>query len=105
MSDQHDYVAQRRETFAVFKGAKGLPATAVIEFVFFVEETDADWDGFERALRAEGFKTRRLDDGETVLALCGPMPVQPEPVWTAEELATRIALRFDFYPDGWSIAE
>ena len=25
--------------------------------------------------------------------------------WTAEELATRIALRFDFYPDGWSIAD
>lgn len=105
MSDQHDFAAQRRETFAVFKDARKLPAMAVVEFVFFVEENDADWAGFERALKAEGFRTQRLEDGETVLALCGPMPVEPDAIWTAEELATRIALRFDFYPDGWSIAD
>lgn len=103
--DSHNYEAQRRETFDVFKGAKGLPATAVIEYVFFVEELDADWKAFETALKREGFRTKRLDDGETLLAFAGPMPVTAETIWTAERLATEIALRHDFYPDGWAIAD
>lgn len=105
MSDQHDYAAQKRETFGVFKGAKGLPATAVIEYVFFVEELDADWSAFEAALKHEGFRTKRAGDDETLLAYAGPMPVTADAVWNAEKLATEIALRFDFYPDGWAIAD
>lgn len=101
----HNYEAQRRETFATFKGAKGLPQQAVIDFLFFVEETDADWGAFEAALRGRGFRTRRLEDRETVVASFGPMPLTPEAVWDKERLSTEIALAYDFYPDGWELAE
>lgn len=101
---RHNYEAQRRDTFASFKGVKNLPATAVVEFVFFLEETDADWAGFERALKAKGFRTGREDD-ITLVASYGPMPVTPEAIWEKERLATEIALGFDFYPDGWDLAE
>jgi len=103
----HDYNAQRRETFDTFRKSKGisLPKTAVVEFAFFVEENDADWAGFERALKAKGFTPKRLADGETVLASAGPMAVTAEEIWSYEERATAIALAFDFYPDGWELAE
>ena len=52
----HNYEAQRRETFATFKGARGLPERAVVEFIFFVEETDADWAAFEAGLKRKGFR-------------------------------------------------
>jgi hypothetical protein len=103
--NSHDFEAQRRETFAVFKDTRRLPDTAVIEYVFFIEELDADWAAFEAALRHEGFRTKRPDDGETLLAFAGPMPVTADAVWTAEKLATEIALSFDFYPDGWAISD
>lgn len=104
----HDYEAQRRETFATFKTAgRGtkLPATAVVEFLFFIEELDASWPALERALRLEGFRTRRLADGETLVAAVGPIPVTPQAIWDKERIATEIALRHDFYPDGWELAE
>lgn len=101
----HNYEAQRRETFATFKGAKGLPATAVVEFIFFVEETDADWKAFEAALKRKGFRTRRAGDEETVIAATGPLPVTPEAIWERERQATEIALAHDFYPDGWELAD
>ena len=53
--------------FASRKGS-ACRRRAVVEFAFFVEETDADWAGFERALKAKGFTPKRLKDGETVLA-------------------------------------
>jgi len=101
----HNYEAQRRETFATFKGAKGLPAMSAVDFQFFVEELDADWAGFEKALRAKGFHTRRLGDRETVIATSAPIPVTPEAVWERERVATEIALAHDFYPDGWELAD
>ena len=103
----HNYETQRKETYASFKDAKSikLPKEAVIEFAFFVEENDADWHAFEKALRKEGFKTRRLEDKETLVASCGPMPVTPEAIWLREREATSIALKFEFYPDGWELAE
>ena len=103
----HDYAAQRRETFDTFRKSKGisLPKTAVVEFAFFIEENDADWAGFERALKAKEFASKRLKDNETVLASAGPMPVTAEEIWAWEEKATAIALAFDFYPDGWELAE
>ena len=69
----HDYGAQRRDTFQTFKMSKGvsLPKTAVVEFAFFIEELDASWPAFERALRLAGFSTRRLKDGETLIASFG----------------------------------
>ena len=103
----HNYAAQRRETFDTFRASKGvkLPQRAVVEYAFFVEENDADWAGFERALKAKGFVPKRLDDGETVVASAGPMPVTAEEVWAWEEKATAIALAFDFYHDGWELAD
>ncbi|WP_149588242.1 ribonuclease E inhibitor RraB [Tabrizicola flagellatus] len=103
----HDYAAQRRETFQTFRMSKGvsLPKTAVVEYAFFIEELDASWPAFERALRQAGFRTRRLKDGETLIAAIGPIPVTPEAIWERERIATEIALRHDFYPDGWELAE
>lgn len=102
---RHNFAAQRRETFDTFRQSKGvkLPERAVIDYAFFVEETDADWAGFERALKAKGFRVKRLKDGETVIASVGPVAVTGEEIWHWEELATRIALEFDFYPDGWEL--
>ena len=104
---EHNFETQRRETYASFKDIKGvkLPKEAVVEYAFFVEELDADWGAFEKALRKEGFKTRRLEDGETLIAAFGPMPVTPEAIWLREREATSIALKFEFYPDGWELAE
>jgi hypothetical protein len=31
------------------------------------------------------------------------MPVTPEAIWAEERLATEIALKHDFYPDGWDL--
>ena len=44
-------------------------------------------------------------DIDTVLASAGPMAVTAEEIWSYEERATAIALAFDFYPDGWELAE
>lgn len=100
----HNYEAQRRETFATFKGARGLPEMSVVEFLFFVEETDADWKAFEAALKRKGYRVRRSGDGETVIAAIGPIPVTPDAIWAKERQTTEIALEHDFYPDGWELA-
>lgn len=101
----HDFARQRRETFDTFRQSRGvkLPQTAVVEYEFFVEENDADWDGFERALRAKGFRTKRLKDGETVVASIGPIAINADEIWRWEEVATDIAIRHDFFPDGWEL--
>ena len=104
----HNYETQRRDTYATFaqagRGVK-LPKTSVVDFIFFIEELDANWGALEKALQAEGFKTRRLGDGETLIASFGPIAVTPEEIWQHERTATGIALRHDFYPDGWELAE
>lgn len=101
----HNYDAQRRETFETFDTVKPgqLPAEAVVDYLFFVEELDADWAAFEKALRAKGFRTSRDDDGETLIASLGPIPITAASVWEHEEIATRIALKHEFYPDGWDL--
>ncbi len=103
----HDYAAQRRETFQTFRQSKGvsLPKTAVVDYAFFIEELDASWPALERALRLAGFRTRRLKDGDTLIASIGPIPITPEAIWEYERIATEIALKHDFYPDGWELAE
>ena len=102
----HDYEGQRRETFETFKSVpKGqkLPEMAEVEFLFFVEELDANWAGFEKALRGKGFKARK--DGDLMVAVCGPMAVTAEAIWERERAATELAIAFDFYPDGWDLGE
>lgn len=101
----HNFEAQRRETFDSFNDTGGvkLPKAAEVDFLFFVEELDADWAAFERALQKEGFRTFRDEDGETLVASFGPMPVTPEAIWERERVATVLALKHDFYPDGWEL--
>lgn len=101
----HDYARQRRDTFDSFRQWKAdeLPDRATVDYHFFLEELDADWGALERALKAQGFRTRRLDDGETLVASIGPLAVTPDEVWRWEERATRLALKHDFYPDGWDL--
>lgn len=103
----HNFEAQRRETYDTFRQSKGisLPKTAVVEYAFFIEEMDASWPALERALRLEGFQTRRLKDGETLVASIGPIAVTAEEIWKYERISTSIALKHDFYPDGWELAE
>jgi hypothetical protein len=102
---RHNFAAQRKDTFDTFRQSKGVkvPERSVVEYAFFVEENDADWAGFERVLKAKGFRVKRLQDGETVIASIGPIPVTAEEIWHWEELSTEIALKFDFYPDGWEL--
>ncbi len=103
----HNFEAQRRDTFDTFRQSKGisLPKAAVVDYAFFIEEIDASWPALERALRLEGFRTRRLKDGETLVASIGPIAVTAEEIWKYERIATSIALKHDFYPDGWELAE
>ena len=103
----HNFEAQRRETFDTFSQSKGvkLPKTAVVEYLFFIEELDASWPALERAMRGEGFRTRRASDGVTLIAAIGPIDVTAEATWHHERIATSIALQHDFYPDGWELAE
>jgi Regulator of ribonuclease activity B len=102
---RHNFAAQRKDTFDTFRQSKGvkLPEKAVVDYAFFVEENDADWAGFERVLKAKGFRVKRLKDGETVIASVGPIAVTADEVWRWEEIATDVALKFDFYPDGWEL--
>jgi hypothetical protein len=102
----HNFEAQRRETYDTFKQSKGisLPKTAVVEYAFFIEELDASWPALERALRMEGFRTRRADK-DTLVAAIGPIAVTAEEIWKYERISTSIALKHDFYPDGWELAE
>ncbi|MBC7478963.1 MAG: ribonuclease E inhibitor RraB [Pseudorhodobacter sp.] len=102
----HDFAAQRRETFDTFASLpKGqtLPESAVVDFLFFLEETDANWKGFEKALQGRGFTTKR--DADYLIASYGPMPVTAEAIWEQEKAATELALAYDFYPDGWDLGE
>lgn len=101
----HDYARQRRETYDTFRQSRGvkLPERAVVDYEFFIEENDADWAALERELRAKGFRTKRLKDGETLVASIGPIPVNADEIWRWEELATALALKHDFYPDGWEL--
>lgn len=104
----HNYETQRRETYATFKAAGTgvkLPKAAVVEYLFFIEELDASWEALEKALTKEGFRTKRAKDGMTIVASYGPIPVTPEDIWQHERIATTIALKHDFYPDGWELAE
>jgi hypothetical protein len=74
-----------------------------VEFLFLVEEADANWTGAEKALKAKGFRTERDMENDLLIAAYGPMPVTAEAIWEREKVATEIALSFDFYPDGWDL--
>ena len=100
----HDFETQRRETFDTFKelpkGEK-LPERADIDFLFFPEDEGANYAPLSAALKAKGFRISR--DEELLVATKGPMPVTADAIWAEERLATEIALKHDFYPDGWDL--
>jgi hypothetical protein len=102
----HDYEAQRRETFETFEELRkepDLPKRAVVHFLFYAEDTEPQWDAPEKALRAKGFTVERDEDEGMIDASIGPIDVTPESIWQYEKLATEIALKSDFYPDGWDM--
>lgn len=102
----HDFREQRADTFETFatvgRGVK-LPKTAVVVFEFIAENIDTKWSAVEKALRAKGFNTSH--QGEILSARIGPITIDAETIWQWEHLATEIVLPFDFYPDGWELAD
>lgn len=102
----HDYRTQRADTFESFatvsKGMK-LPKMAVVLYEFIAEEIDTKWAAVEASLRAKGFKTHH--NGDLLQARIGPISIDPETVWEWERLATETVLPFEFYPDGWELAD
>ena len=102
----HDFREQRADTFETFakvgRGVK-LPKTAVVVYEFIAEEVDTKWAAVEHALRAKGFKTHHK--GDVLEARIGPITIDAETVWHWEKLATDIVLPFEFYPDGWELAD
>ena len=102
----HDYRSQRADTFETFatvgRGVK-LPKTSVVVYEFVAEEVDTKWAEVEQALRAKGFKTHHK--GDILEARIGPITIDAETVWHWEKIATEIVLPFEFYPDGWELAD
>lgn len=104
----HDYDAQRAETFDTFEEWRGevdLPARAVIHFLFYAEETDPNWAAVEKALADKGYVVERDEEEGMIDAAFGPIDVTPGSIWQHERIATEIALKWDFYPDGWDIVD
>lgn len=102
----HDYKAQKAETFDSFEAfAKDAPKVATISYQFYPEDVDAKWDAVQKALEARGFRTHRDDDDELLDAEIGPLKISAETIWQHEQIATEIALKFDFIPDGWGLLE
>ncbi len=102
----HNFEAQRRETiesFEEFGKDAALPKRAVVDYQFYAEDLDADWNGVEAALKAKGFTCTRYEDEGELDASFGPIDISAENVWTHEKIATEIALKFDFTPDGWGL--
>lgn len=100
----HDYASQRRETYDTFRQSKGvkLPREAVVDFAFYPEIQNANWGGLEKALKSMGYRTSRLvEDDEYLIASVGPIAITADEIWYWEEKATRAAVSFEFYPDGW----
>lgn len=102
----HDFREQRADTFETFasvgRGVK-MPKVAVVVYEFVAEEVDTKWAEVEKALQAKGFKTHHK--GDILSARIGPISIDAETVWKWEEIATRIVLPFEFYPDGWEVDE
>lgn len=102
----HDYREQRADTFETFatvsRGVK-LPKTAVVIYEFVAEEVDTNWAAVEKVLRAAGFAATH--SGDVLQARVGPITIDAETVWHWERIATEAALPFEFYPDGWELAD
>lgn len=102
----HDYKAQQAETFESFEAfAKDAPGEAVVTYQFYPEDVEPKWDAVQKALEARGFRVTRDDEDELLDAEIGPLKISAEVIWQHEKIATEIALKFDFTPDGWGLIE
>jgi hypothetical protein len=102
----HDFREQRADTFQTFatvsRGVK-LPKESVVVYEFVAEEVDTKWAAVEKELRAKGFKASHT--GDVLQARIGPITIEAETVWHWERIATEIVLPYEFYPDGWELAD
>lgn len=102
----HDFDAQREETVWVWNDLSTrvtMPESATLQLQFVPTRTDADWGAFETGLSAAGYKSERYqdEDGETLEASIGPIPLDVDTVWRHERATTTIAIECGFGPDGW----
>ena len=75
--------------------------TAVMIYEFVAEDVDTRSAEVEKGSRAKGFRTHHK--GDVREARIGPITIDAETVWHWEEIATRLVLPFEFYPDGWEL--
>ncbi|MEF3046334.1 ribonuclease E inhibitor RraB [Pseudotabrizicola sp. L79] len=103
---KHDFDGQKRETFETFdelkKLGETLPDLSILEVYLLAEGADANWGAAEKALSAQGFKTERDREGETlIVATKSAIRMTPDAIWEVERQISEIGLKFDFVPDGW----
>lgn len=104
----HNYEAQRAETFETFVELRkqvDLPESGIVHFLFYAEDQDPVWEPVEKGLRALGFTVERDEEEGMIDASIGPIAINPETIWVHERKATEVALKSDFYPDGWDMLE
>jgi hypothetical protein len=112
---EHDFAAQRSDTFTAFKDISSanddLPDVADVDYAFITDDETADWQAFVIALHEEGYDCSVYEADETdpesaahVSATLFDLPISAMSIWIGEEVATRVALRFGFRPDGWGFA-
>ncbi len=84
----------------------GQEITLDIQFLP-AEDAKPDQKGCAAALRKAGFEAHLYEeDGEPVVeATAERARFTLESVWIAERMATEIALRFGFEPEGWGFVE
>jgi len=103
-----DFAAQKAETFATFaeiQAQADVPETADVDYMF-VATDGADWGAFETALDMAGFDAEReLDNDEPYLvAILADQPISALTIWMGEDMASKIALKHGFTPDGWGFS-
>ncbi len=100
----HDFQEQRETTRWVWNDLSkkyDLSKSRVLELQFVPEKSSADWDEFERRLKASGYRVDRYEDGSTMEASVGPIMLSFEAIWKHELSTSEIAIECGFRPDGW----
>ncbi|MBV2359759.1 ribonuclease E inhibitor RraB [Thalassococcus sp. CAU 1522] len=101
----HDFAAQRAATIETYRALSedGLPDIADVDYFFVPESDAANWDAAVAALHDEGYDCSEVEDedGVYLAATLQDHVISAEGIWFGEEVATRIALRHGFTPDGW----
>ena len=53
----------------------------------------------------DAVQSKTVPKGDVLEARIGPITIDAETVWHWEKIATDIVLPFEFYPDGWELAD